>query len=618
MKTILTASFRRLAPIAVFAAALTAFGQPDETERLPTFVTLATRTPLALTTTGSLVDSISAAEFSRMQLNNLRSALSGVPGAPSFSSGASGGIASLFLRGSNSNQTLFLVDGIRFNDPNTDYQVALGGMCLGACDNLEVSHGPQSTLYGGEAVGGVVAIRGQRGQGQGSSSLAVEAGSFGTVQGAVSAQAGDAKQAYTFSASGGHTDNERQNNDFDSATYALRLDRTLSEQVSVGATLRGFVGSYGSPGAAIGWGANDPDNHETENNQLVTIFANLTHSSELTSHVVLGGQNRRYVSDSGTSETVVTNRRAVVDWQSTYTVNEQHRVTGGLTAEQNHTRNTGYGNINERQSLLAIFAQDEWTPVERVYLTGGFRSDDHDTFGRKTTGRATAAWLSKDSRYKLRATYGTAFRSPSFLDLYGKSAYYAGNPNLKPETARGWDAGVDYFFAKNRGMLSATWFETDYSNLIIYDFGVFPGTTANVDRAHTEGLELSGKIILPAASQVRISYTYLEATNLSQGSRLLRRPRQSGSVDLWHDFGNGFSSGAGLVVVANRRDVHAATYATINGEDYSVVRVYAAWAATKRVTVKARVENMLDEKYEEVHGYPQNGVGIFAGVEVKF
>jgi vitamin B12 transporter len=615
MNTHIAASFRRLLLIAGLVPASAVFAQSPEPDKLPDYVFTATRTPAALTTVGTAIDQISGAELARMQLTGLRSALGGVPGAPAFASGAPGGVTSLFLRGANSNQTLFLVDGIRFNDPNTDYQVSLGGMCLGACDNLEVSHGPQSTLYGGEAVGGVVAIRGQRGAGSGSATISAEAGSFGTLQGAVSAQGGDATQAYTFTANGGHTDNERPNNEFDSATYSLRLDRQVTDRVAIGATWRGFLGKYGSPGDRF---TNDPDNEERESNQLATVFADFKPSDGLTSHAVLGGQDRRYVSDSGTSETVVTNRRVVLDWQSTYVANEQHRITGGLTAEANHTRNTGFGNIDKSQQLLAIFVQDEWTPAEHVYLTAGLRSDDHDTFGHATTGRATAAWLSKDSRWKLRATYGTAFRSPGFLDLYGRSSFYVGNPNLKPEQAQGWDGGVDYFLAANRGVLSATWFDTRYRDLIVFDFGVFPGTTANVERARTRGVEISAKFVLSGAVQVRLAYTYLEAENLSQGIRLLRRPRNSGSIDLWHDFGGGFSAGTGLAFASGRRDVNAATFATIDGEDYTVMRIYGAYQISPRLAVKARIENLLDEKYEEVHGYPQLGLGAFAGVEWKF
>ena len=618
MTQTIPASLRRLFILAGFVPALTAFAQSDEPELLPAYVLSATRTPAALTTTGSYVDTISPAEIARMQLTSLQAALGGIPGAPTFQSGAAGGITSLFLRGSNSNQTLFLVDGIRLNDPNTDYSVYLGGACAGACDSLEVAHGPQSTLYGGEAVGGVLSLRAQRGAGPMAETVSFEAGSFGTVQGALHVQGGDATTAYNFSAAGGQTQNERPNNDFTSTTYALRLDRQLSKATAIGATWHGFLGNYGSPGDRY---TNDPDNKDRESNQLATVFVDFTPTVNFTSHAVLGGQDRRFVSDEpgpfGHQVTIVKNDRVVLDWQNTLQAGEQHRVTAGLTAEANHTINNGFGDINKRQQLLAFFAQDEWTPVEHVYLTAGLRNDDFDTFGRATTGRATAAWLSSDSHWKIRGSYGTAFRSPSFLDLYGQSAFYVGNPGLRPEKARGWDTGVDYFLARNRGVLSATWFETRFRDLIIYDFGVFPGTTANVQAARTRGLELAGKFMLPGAVQVRLAYTYLEADNVTDHTRLLRRPRQSGSLDVWHEFGHGFSAGTGLAFAAQRQDVDALTFATIKAEDYTVVRLYGAWQASPRVTLKARIENLLNEKYEQVNGYPELGFGFFAGVEVK-
>src|SRR5258708_5134279 len=188
MKKIIPAPPWRLLLVLGVSLAFGRLTAQESTVELPPYVLSATRTPAALTTTGTFVDTISAAELARMQLNNLRSGPGGIPGAPAFQSGAAGGVTSLFLRGSNSNQTLFLVDGIRFNDPNTDYNVSLGGMCVSACDSLEVAHGPQSTLYGGEAVGGVLSFRAQRGAGAATRTVSVEAGSFGTVQGAVHAQ----------------------------------------------------------------------------------------------------------------------------------------------------------------------------------------------------------------------------------------------------------------------------------------------------------------------------------------------------------------------------------------------------------------------------------------------
>ncbi len=616
MPTKLPASWRRL--VLLVGLAPTFLAAQTAPAKLDNYVVTATRTAAAVTTLGSAVDTISAAELARRQITTLRGALGSVPGAPSFASGANGGATSLFLRGANSNQTLFLVDGIRSNDPNTDYAVSLGGACVSACDSLEIAHGPQSTLYGGEAVGGVIALRSERGRGAPVRTVSFELGSFGTVQGAIAARGGDEKNGYNFSAAGGHTDNDRPHNAFTSATYVLRLDRTVNDRLAIGATWRGFNGVYESPGTRF---TNDPDNEDRESNQLATVFADFTPSAAWTSRVVLGGQDRRFVSNNpdpfGTQVTTVKNRRAVLDWQTTYLGAEHHRVTGGVTAELNHTRNTGFGDINQRQELLAVFLQDEYSPVENVFLTAGLRSDDHDTFGRSTTGRATAAWLTHNHQLKLRASYGTAFRAPSFLDLFGQSAFYVGNPNLRAEKASGWDAGVDYYLAADRGTLSATWFEMDYRNLIVFDFGVFPGTVRNVESARTRGLELAAKFAL-GATELRVVYTYLEAENLSQRNRLLRRPRHSGSADLWRELGHGLSLGAGVAFAAQREDVHASTFGRIDGEDYAVARVYGAWQISAAVALKARVENLFNERYEEVHGFPQPGTGVFAGMEWKF
>jgi vitamin B12 transporter len=438
------------------------------------------------------------------------------------------------------------------------------------------------------------------------------------VQGTLTAQGERGASAWNFSAQGGHTDNDRPNNAFDSANTTLRLDRTLGERVSVGGTLRYFHGTYGDPGDRY---TNDPDNSERENNLLATAFADLKLAPDWTAHAVLGGQDRRFVAEvpragRATQVTVVKNRRGVLDAQSSFTGVAQHRLTGGFTAEANHARNTGFGDINRKQALLALFAQDEFSPRDDVFLTAGLRSDDFDTFGRATTGRATAAWRVAQRALKLRASYGTAFRSPSFLDLYGRSAFYQGNPGLHAERAHGWDAGADYYLPGRRGVLGATWFDTRFTDLIAStpDFR----SVENIQRARTRGAEFSAQLTLAAASTLRASYTYLEAENQTAHNRLLRRPRHRFAADAWHDFGRGFSAGAGVACAAQREDVDAKTFARIDAEDYTVARLYLAWQATPRLALKARAENLLGENYEEVNGYPALGRAVFGGVEWRF
>jgi vitamin B12 transporter len=586
---------------------------------LDPFVVVATRTPADVRTLGTAVDLITAADLAREQITTPAAALGAVPGVPAFANGGLGSDMSVFTRGSDSDQTLFLVDGIRINDANTDYAVYLGGARLGSTDSIEIARGPQSTLYGSEAVGGVISIQSQKGMGDPSGDITVEAGSFDTIDGSVDAQGARDQWAWSFSASGAHTANDRPNNDFDSGNVVLRIDRDLSGGADVGATLRGFEGRYGDPGDIY---TNDPYAHETESNWLGTVFADLRPSPDWTAHLTVGGQDRRYVSfdeEPGvfTETTVVQNRRGVLDGQATYTGIVEQRITAGVNAEEESTQDDGYGDIDQRQTFIAAFAEDEWHPIAPLYLTGGLRYDDFDTFGSSVTGRATAAWLSPDRSLKVRASYGTGFNSPSFLELYGVATGYVGNPGLQPERSRGGDAGIDWYLPRHAGTLSVTWFRNDYRDLIVYNFNVYPGTTENLGHARTDGVELEAKLGLVAGIELHASYTYLEADDLTDATRLLRRPRDSGSVDLWRDFGRGWSAGAGIQVIAGREDVDAQTFLTVNDPDYAVARLYAEWRASRRLVFKARIENLFDTKYQPVNGYPALGFGAFGDVEWK-
>lgn len=610
---------RLLWAAAALLGASAAAAQPTPIQLAPV-VTTATRLPESAALSGTAIDVVSGADLAQEQLTTLADALSGVPGAPAFGTGQAGAATSLFLRGSNSNQTLFLVDGIRLNDANTDYANFLSGSRIFPTDTVEVARGPQSTLYGSEAVGGVVAVRQAPGQGAASETVDVEAGSFGTIDGMVAAQAGRAGWDYNLAASAGETDNQRANNRFRNLNVALRVDDQATSNLLLGVTLRGLDERYGDPGDEF---TNNPYDYETEANWLATVFADARLSENLLSHLTIGGQDRRFLSyvpapGQPTAVTVDKSLRGVIDWQVTGRLTETNQLTAGLTSDTSSNVNTGFGSVNRHQSLFSVFGEDVWTPAPGLQATGGLRRDDYNTFGGATTGRATLAWLVADNSLKLRGSYGSGFDAPSFLDLYGKSAFFVGNPALRPERSHGWDAGLDYYAPGRKETLSATWFVNDYRDLIVDNFQVFPGTTANVQRARSQGAEVALAARLFAAVQGRIAYTYLEAVNLTAQTPLLRRPRHSLGADLHESFGSAWIVGAGGAYVGHRPDVDARSFATVDDPGYTVVRIYASCQLTSRLALKARVENALDRRYEPVNGYPQPGTGIFGSAELRF
>jgi vitamin B12 transporter len=605
--------------LAVFFCGRSVLAQTLPMEPAP-IVTVATRLPESSQTIGTDTDAISGLDLERQQMSGFSDALAEITAAPLLAAGQAGAPASLFLRGSDPNQTLFLVDGIRLNDANTDYGPFLGGARIFPGDTLEVALGPQSALYGSEAAGGVVSLAARKGTGSFSGSVSAEVGSFGTLDGTIVAQGAGGGWAYNLAAAASHTNNDRVNNAFDSTNLSLRLDKKLGTYLDAGVTLRSFVSSYGNPGNEF---TNDPYAYQTEQNLLGSIFFDAQLTDYITSHLILGGQESRFDSFDTTAagppvEPEVRTQRGVIDWQNTLQLTADNRLIAGLTYDDETNVNTNFSGIIYHQTSLGLYAEDEWTLFNQLHLTGGLRNDSFDTFGDASTGRATAAWLTTDHMLKLRGSYGTGFDAPNFQDLYAQEGFFIGNPNLRPERSRGWDAGLDFYPPDSRDVVSATYFETNFDDLIAENLNVFPFTTANIGRARTHGVELAVQTTLAAVIRTKISYTRLETENLVQGMPLPLRPHYNAAADFWWDGGKGISAGVGIDWVGTRADVDAQTFATINDPGYTVARIYAAWQISARFGIKVRVENLLDRKYEPVNGYPALGRALFGGGEFKF
>jgi len=604
--------------------ALPLAAQTKDSTQLKDLVVTATRSPTPLRSVGSSTDQLRPEELRRRQLTTVREALQLIPGGTVLTTGGPGGVTSLFLRGVSSSQTLLLLDGIRINDADASYGSWLGGAELGGLSRLEIVRGPQSTLYGGAAIGGVVSLDAVRGGGHPHGDAELDGGSFSTWGGRAAAQAGWRGLGVSASLSANRTDNQRRPNDWDQRTQVVRLDYRVNSRLDAGGSFRGIQSSYTSPGD-IRSSNTTPEGTTDFHHHLGTLWLEATPIARWRSRVVLGlgGQNTESSSRfNGGPESVFTlrNTRRVLDWQNSLSANHQLLLIAGVNREWSNAISDG-ARLDQR--LWGVYGEAELTPVAALSLTGGIRADDYNTFANAVTFRLTGAWLVEQSDTKLRASYGTGFMPPSLTARFG-SAFQNPNPDIRPERSRGWDAGIDQSLLGGRGNLSATWFHNSLRDLIGFEGADYPalGRSINIDRARTQGLELSGRYATGPVD-ARVAYTLLSAKSISETdssrARLIRRPRHTVSADVMFSVTPRGTLGGGFVALADRQDEDFNSFPSkrVDPGDYLVARLYGSWSL-RALSLQARIENLFNTRYEPVYGFPALGRSFTAALGMRF
>lgn len=599
--------------------------QTRDSTRLEELVVTATRSPTPLHAVGSSADLLLPGELKRRQLFSLRDALQLAPGGVVLGNGGPGAVSSLFLRGVSSSQTLFLVDGIRVNDANTNAGSFLGGVDLAGLGRLEIVRGPQSTLYGGAAIGGVVSLDAARGEGPARGVAEVEGGSFESWRGRLSANGGTETFRLAASLTANATENQRRPNDWDQRTQLLRVDYRVGSRLETGATLRGLQQNYTSPGD-LRTTNTTPEGTTTFENNLATLWLEAKPIDQWRSRLTLGGQEQ-YTKGTGRFNGgdefsfTLGNSRRVLDWQNTLLVSSRTMLVAGINREWSSATSDGES-LDER--LFGVYAEAAITPLEALAITAGVRSDNYNTFDDAITWRGTGAWRIASSGTKLRASYGTGFMPPSLAARFG-SVFQEPNPGIRPERSRGWDAGIDQVVADGRATLGVTWFHNSLKDLIGFEGADFPakGRNVNVDRARTQGVEASVRVNAGPVD-ARLAWTILSAVSLSETDpaleRLIRRPRHTLSGDAGVDLGTRALVGFGILVVAGRQDTDFNSFPSIRVDpgDYAVARLYGSFEAGRGISLRARVENLFDSRYEPVYGFPGLGRSVAGSVGVAF
>ncbi|MFT4956523.1 MAG: vitamin B12 transporter [Brevundimonas sp.] len=543
--------------------------------------------------------------------------LADVPGLSVTRSGAFSGPATVRIRGAHPGKTLVLVDGAVVNDAaDIDGAFDFTGFDLGDVERIEVLSGPQSSLWGSSAIGGVIAFTTRELDGI---RAEAEAGSFDTIRGRLAG--GVANDRYAVGAFVSHFDTDGisaadeadGNTEADGATittigangrYSFSPAVTLEGRVRYNET-EADIDGFPAPSYALS------DTDDSIAREQMSGFGRLTvQALGLEHQVSVSASDLTRESFSDFPSTFEADRQ-VYRWQASGESAED-RVKYAFGAEHEDATGALSSGVTEELSTTSIFATARFDLSERFSLTGGLRQDDTDDFGDATTGRLSAAY-ELGGGFILSGAWGTGFKAPTVSQAVCDFCFSAEPyPELRPEHADGYEAALGWRSADRRLEGRVTVYRLEVEDQIVYFTDpVFNSYYVNIDETRTDGVEVEGRADLPAGFDLSLAYAWTDAVDATDGSRLLRVPEHAASATLgWT--GERLSGALTLRSESDMLDSggERAGFVTAN--------LNAVWALTEQVSLTARVENLADEHYQQLLGYGEPGRSGYVGIRLRY
>jgi outer membrane cobalamin receptor len=618
---------------------------------------------------GSSVSVVTQQEITDRDAASVFEVLRGLPGLEINQSGRYGGATSVFIRGGNSDYNLAMIDGIQVNLFGGDFDFA--SLASDGVDRIEVSRGPQSALYGSNAVAGAINIVSERGEGPPHFSFLAEGGNFTTRRFATggSGLTRGFSWAYNLSRldSGGVVANDRYRNQ--SSYLSLGYSRTPKRQFTFH-----FFGNANDVGAPGPYGS-DPDHLfpgivkvSRDKQNLFAYQAN--YSEQFTNHLkqafsVSVSPDRSFF-HSPFGDSFLKNLRVVANTHGEWAVSTKDLFVYGFEYNHEQIQDTFIADANNTPFVLprasyAYFAENRWNPVSRLFLTTGLRADDlrtdalpPDKFGTrpfmpagsvvKFNPRVAVAYLLRGSNSagqlgasRLHGSFGTGIRAPNGFDLA-----FTNNPKLKPEKSISFDAGIEQTFFNDRAVFGVTYFYNRFKDQIVVLGGNLQNLSTfssdNLANSRAQGLETSLRLRPFRSVELATEYTWLDAvilaldgstlvqTPFEVGQPLLRRPRSSAGYNItWRRQRlmlntNAYIRGGVLDVEPND-----GTFACSLGlpclfrtGGYVLMNTGFSYELPKGLEIHGRLNNFLNQKYEEALGFPALHLNFMAGIRFHF
>lgn len=607
---------------------------------------------------------ITSEEIEKFQYRNLTDALKSVPGLHVVESGARGSLTPVFTRGANSNQTLVLVNGMPINDPSSPGGAAnLAGVPLDNVARIEVVRGPQSALYGSQAIGGVVNIITKTGGGEPRSTLRVEGGTLGTLNTYASTGGSFGKTNYFLSLAREAT----EGNDITPARLrdARGSEDDEAETISTSGRIGTQIDEHVSGSLFLEYTKSDVDTDEDGSTAgFVPVYQNMDSNYEMSRLFMSGDLTGRFMDgrwrprlslgytrqvtqsadkpDPGgavyLSDVTYEGETIKIALDNTFDLSREHMLSFGGSVTRDKYKSSGFRDLggfiispssDDTTKAFAVYAGDHMTFGDRLFATVNVRYDAPDDVDNRFTYTIAPGYYHPETDTRLTFSYGTAFKAPSLYQLYGFEpdsfgGFYIGNPNLKPEKSKGWEVGIEQGFLSRKLLTGATWFDTEVEDAIAVftDPITFNSTSLNVNKFDTKGLEAFIEVKPADNLTARIDYTWtlLKAdTGGTVVGAFTRRPRhQIGFTGSWEPVGGTVFS-TNVQWIDPYRDIPRDGFGFyVYPTPYTVVNVAASHKLNESVKLTAAVNNLLDKRYEPAHGFEAPGIEALAGVTFSF
>jgi len=641
VKLLLSTSVLAALPVAA------AHGQTaDEPDLLEEIVVTAGRNPVEAEKVGRASTVVTSEELETSQVRYVADALRRVPGVAVSRAGSAGGVTQIRIRGSEANHVLVLIDGVEVAGTSSG-EFDFGTLQVADIDRIEVIRGPQSALFGSNAAAGVIQIITKGGIRNGYKVTGrSEAGSDKSLLGNVLVQGGG--ETFDIALSGAVRGTEGFNiSDFGSekdgdrnVTLNGKARWDITEDLFFDGTLRLTDRDTDTDDQDFTWGSptyglviDTPSKVESTDifggggltwelfdDRFVQKFR-----GEFADLETRGRNSNGQYGDDGT--------RYHLSYQGTFAFDtpqfwdSAHSLTGAVEWER-ETYQNAYPSApsqvaKQERDLFGTVAEYRGEFFERAFVTGALRYDQNDKFKDTVTYSVSGAYLFPQFGTRLHASLGTGSTNPTFFEQFGFiPSSFIGNPNLKPETNFGWDIGIEQRFWQERAMIDVTYFNERLEDEIQTQFlPTFESTPVNTNgTSKRQGVEISFGLEVLQNLHARASYTYLDAQDPS-GAEEVRRPPHSGSLGLTY----GFHENRGTLFLDaiyngqmedNRFTPTGSQRVTLN--DYVMVNAGADYQVTDHLQLFGRIENLLDQDYEEVYGFNTQGFTAFAGFKATF